>query len=40
MNKLWEDSIPVSSGPWKFQSWQKGVQITVVKNPKYKRSRR
>jgi peptide/nickel transport system substrate-binding protein len=34
-NKLWEDSIPVSSGPWKFQSWQKGTQITVVKNPKY-----
>jgi peptide/nickel transport system substrate-binding protein len=34
-NKLWEDSIPVSSGPWKFQSWQKGTQITVVKNPKF-----
>jgi peptide/nickel transport system substrate-binding protein len=34
-NKLWEDSIPVSSGPWKFQSWQKGTQITVVKNPRY-----
>jgi len=34
-NKLWEDSIPVSDGPWKFQSWQKGTQITVVKNPKY-----
>jgi peptide/nickel transport system substrate-binding protein len=35
MNKIWTDSIPVSSGPWKFQSWQKGVQITLVKNPKY-----
>jgi peptide/nickel transport system substrate-binding protein len=34
-NKLWEDSIPVSSGPWKFSTWQKGTQITVVKNPKY-----
>jgi peptide/nickel transport system substrate-binding protein len=34
-NKLWEDSLPVSSGPWKFQSWQKGTQITVVKNPRY-----
>jgi peptide/nickel transport system substrate-binding protein len=34
-NKLWEDSIPVSDGPWKFQSWQKGTQITVVKNPKF-----
>ena len=26
----------VSSGPWKFQSWQKGVQLTLVKNPAYK----
>lgn len=34
-NKLWQDSVPVSSGPWKFQAWQKGVQITVVKNPRY-----
>ena len=36
---MFEDSIPVSSGPWKFQSWQKGVQITVMKNPS-SRSRR
>jgi len=35
MNKMFQDSIPVSSGPWKFQSWQKGVQITVVKNTRY-----
>lgn len=35
MNKAFENSVPVSSGPWKFQSWQKGTQITVVKNPKY-----
>ena len=34
-NKLWQDSIPVSSGPWRFQAWQKGVQITVAKNPRY-----
>ena len=33
---MFQDSIPVSSGPWKFQSWQKGVQITVVKNPRFK----
>ena len=30
------NSMPVSSGPWMFSSWQKGVQITVVKNPKFK----
>jgi peptide/nickel transport system substrate-binding protein len=35
MNEAFADSIPVSSGPWKFQSWQKGVQLTVVRNPRY-----
>ena len=35
MNQMFNNSIPVSSGPWKFQSWQKGVQITVVKNPRF-----
>ena len=34
-NKLFQDSIPVSNGPWKFSSWQKGVQISVVKNPRF-----
>jgi peptide/nickel transport system substrate-binding protein len=36
MNQMFNNSIPVSDGPWKFQSWQKGVQITVVKNPAFK----
>ena len=36
MNEMFLNSVPVSSGPWKFSSWQKGVQITVVKNPAYK----
>jgi peptide/nickel transport system substrate-binding protein len=36
MNQMFNDSIPVSSGPWKFQSWQKGVQITLVKNPRFR----
>jgi peptide/nickel transport system substrate-binding protein len=35
MNKMFQDSIPVSNGPWKFTSWQKGVQITVSKNTKF-----
>ena len=35
MNQMFNNSIPVSSGPWKFQSWQKGVQITVVKNNRF-----
>lgn len=35
-NKLWSDSIDISSGPFKFQSWQKGTQLTIVKNPAYR----
>ncbi len=35
-NQLWLNSIDVSSGAWRFQSWQKGVQLTVVKNPRFK----
>ena len=31
-NKLWSDSIDISSGPFKFQSWQKGTQLSIVKN--------
>ena len=36
MNEMFLNSVPVSSGPWKFQSLQKGVQITVVKNTRFK----
>lgn len=35
-NKLWADSIDISSGPFKFQSWQKGTQLTIVKNGAFK----
>jgi peptide/nickel transport system substrate-binding protein len=35
-NKLWADSVDISSGPFKFQSWQKGTQLTVVKNGAFK----
>lgn len=31
-NKLWASSIDVSSGPFRFQSWQKGTQLSIVKN--------
>jgi glutathione transport system substrate-binding protein len=36
MNQMFNNSIPVSSGPWKFHSWQRGVQLTLVKNPRFK----
>jgi peptide/nickel transport system substrate-binding protein len=35
-NKLWADSIDISSGPFKFQSWQRGTQLTLVKNGAFK----
>jgi peptide/nickel transport system substrate-binding protein len=35
-NKLWADSIDVASGPYKFQSWQKGTQLSIVKNTAYR----
>jgi peptide/nickel transport system substrate-binding protein len=35
-NELFLSSIPVSNGPWLFDSWQKGVQLTVRKNPRYR----
>ena len=36
MNDMFLNSLPVSSGPWKFDSWQKGVQISVSRNTKFK----
>ena len=36
MNQMFLNSIPVSSGPWRFDSWQKGVQLSVRKNPNFK----
>ena len=35
-NKLWSDSLDIASGPFKFQSWQKGTQLTLTKNAAYK----
>jgi peptide/nickel transport system substrate-binding protein len=35
MNQMFNDSIPVSSGPWKVQSWQRGVQLTLARNPRF-----
>jgi peptide/nickel transport system substrate-binding protein len=35
-NKLWSDSIDIASGPFKFQSWQKGTQLSIVKNTAYR----
>ena len=36
MNDMFLNSVPVSSGPWLFDSFQKGVQISVKRNPKFK----
>jgi peptide/nickel transport system substrate-binding protein len=36
MNEMFLNSISHSSGPWRFTSWQKGVQLTVSKNPRFR----
>jgi peptide/nickel transport system substrate-binding protein len=36
MNDMFLTSVPVSSGPWLFAGLQKGVSITVRKNPRFK----
>jgi peptide/nickel transport system substrate-binding protein len=33
MNRMFNDSIPVSNGPFLFERWQKGVQLSVRRNP-------
>jgi peptide/nickel transport system substrate-binding protein len=35
-NKLWADSFDIASGAFKFQSWQKGTQLSIVKNAAYR----
>lgn len=34
-DKLWIDSLDIASGPFRFQSWEKGTQLTLVRNPAY-----
>ncbi|MGH2739380.1 MAG: ABC transporter family substrate-binding protein [Actinomycetota bacterium] len=34
-NKVWNDEITLSSGPFVFDSWQKGQQIRVVRNDNF-----
>jgi len=35
-NNLWLNSISLASGAYKFQSWTKGTQLVLVKNPRFK----
>jgi peptide/nickel transport system substrate-binding protein len=35
-NKYWQDSVDISSGPFRFQSWQRGTQLTIAKNPRFR----
>jgi peptide/nickel transport system substrate-binding protein len=34
-NDLWRNSIDVASGPFKWQSWQRGTQMVLVKNNQF-----
>lgn len=35
-NQLWSRSIDIASGPYRFGSWQKGTQLTLLKNPRFR----
>lgn len=35
-NNVWANSIDISSGPFKFQRWDKGSQLVLNKNTNYK----
>ncbi|HEU5162712.1 MAG TPA: ABC transporter substrate-binding protein, partial [Thermoanaerobaculia bacterium] len=35
-NNVWANSIDISSGPFKFERWQKGSQLVLSKNTRYK----
>ena len=35
-NQLWQRSIDIASGPFRFGSWQKGTQLTLLKNPRFR----
>jgi peptide/nickel transport system substrate-binding protein len=37
-NTAWNDRIDVSSGPYVFDSWQRGVRLTLTRNPHYWRA--
>lgn len=33
--KVWQDDIEVASGPFKWESWERGQQITLTRNENY-----
>jgi peptide/nickel transport system substrate-binding protein len=37
-NTIWNDRIDVSSGPYVFESWQRGVRVSLRRNPHYWRT--
>lgn len=37
-NTAWNDRVTVSSGPYVFRSWQRGVRLTLVRNERYWRT--
>ncbi|MDP9405121.1 MAG: ABC transporter family substrate-binding protein [Actinomycetota bacterium] len=35
LNKVWNDEITISGGPFMFESWDKGTQLEIVRNDEY-----
>jgi peptide/nickel transport system substrate-binding protein len=34
-NTVWNDELPIASGPFMFESWDKGSQLTLVRNEEF-----
>ncbi len=35
LNEVWRDEIPIASGPFQFEEWDRGVDMTLVRNENY-----
>jgi peptide/nickel transport system substrate-binding protein len=38
-NQYWSNRITLSSGPFVFENWKRGVELTMVRNPNYWRAK-
>lgn len=34
-NTVWNDALPIASGPFQFEEWQKGQQLTITRNDNF-----
>lgn len=34
-NRVWDEELTTSNGPFAFESWDQGNQLTLVRNDRY-----